>query len=109
MPAEVNPRLVFDRLFANGSGNEAGENRALRDRYHKSILDFVLEDANRLKANLGYTDRRNLDEYLAAAPELQPRIEPAEQFATALPKIQQPARVPNDSTLTTPLPYHTLG
>jgi len=96
MPAEVNPRLVFDRLFASGSGNEIGENRALRDRYHKSILDFVLEDANRLKANLGYTDRRKLDEYLAAVRELERRIERAEQFATTMPKFNEPTGVPKD-------------
>ena len=59
MPPEVDPRLVFDRLFSNGIDAETGENRAKRDLYNKSILDFVTEDANRLKAKLGYSDRHN--------------------------------------------------
>src|SRR5205085_284486 len=45
MPPEVDPRLVFDRLFGTGNKKETAENRAKRDLYHKSILDFVLDDA----------------------------------------------------------------
>ena len=96
MPAEVDPRLVFERLFSNNNPGETAENRATRDRYHKSILDFVLEDASRLKANLGYTDRRKLDEYLSAVRELEMRIERAEKFATALPDYTKPTGIPKD-------------
>ena len=74
MPPEVDPRLVFDRLFSNGLDDEAEENRAKRDLYNKSILDFVSEDASRLKSKLGYTDRPKLDEYLTAVRELEQRI-----------------------------------
>ena len=49
--------------FSSPAADESKESRAKRERYQKSILDFVLEDANRLKANLGHTDRRKLDEY----------------------------------------------
>src|SRR5256884_1749386 len=69
MPPEVDPRLVFDRLFSNGIEGESEENRAKRDLYNKSILDFVTEDASRLKSKLGYTDRHKLDEYLTARSE----------------------------------------
>src|SRR5207244_2408210 len=55
MPPEVDPRLVFERLFSNEVPGEVKENRAARMRSRKSILDFVLEDANRLKKNLGRT------------------------------------------------------
>jgi hypothetical protein len=96
MPAEVDPRLVFERLFSNNDAGETAENRATRDRHHKSILDFVLEDASRLKANLGYTDRRKLDEYLSAVRELEMRIERAEKFATALPDYTKPTGIPKD-------------
>src|SRR5580704_11027378 len=75
MPPELDPRLVFDRLFSNGSNEEIGENRAQRDLYHKSILDFVSEDANRLQSKLGYTDRHKLEEYLTAVRELEARIQ----------------------------------
>ena len=57
----------------------------------------MLEDANRLKANLGYTDRRKLDEYLSAVRDLEARIEQSEKFAAALPDYAKPkAGVPKD-------------
>jgi hypothetical protein len=96
MPPEVDPRLVFERLFSNGSRNESAESRALRNRYQKSILDFALEDANRLKGNLGYTDRHKLDEYLVSIREMEQRIEGAEKYAATLPDYQKPTGIPKD-------------
>jgi hypothetical protein len=96
MPAEADPKLVFDRLFASGAKAEIDQNRAVRERYQKSILDFVLEDANRLKADLGYTDRRKVDEYLTAVRELELRIERSEKFAAALPGAARPKGIPKD-------------
>ncbi|MBI4327139.1 MAG: DUF1552 domain-containing protein [Chloroflexi bacterium] len=96
MPPEVDPRLVFERLFSGPAAGESKESRARRERYQKSILDFVLEDANRLKANLGHTDRRKLDEYLTAVREMELRIERAEQFAAALPDYTKPTGIPKE-------------
>ncbi|MBI3192801.1 MAG: DUF1552 domain-containing protein, partial [Pedosphaera parvula] len=96
MSPEVDPRLVFERLFTNGSKAEAKENRARRNEYHKSILDFVLDDANRLKRDLGATDQRKLDEYLTAVRELETRIENAERFAAALPDYGKPTGIPKE-------------
>jgi hypothetical protein len=93
MPPEVNPRAVFERLF--GDASETPEVRAKRLAYNKSILDFVLDDTQRLKGDLGKTDRRKLDEYLDAVREIERRIEMAEhdpkQFT---PTIEKPAGVP---------------
>jgi hypothetical protein len=94
MPPEVDPRLVFDRLFGNGQSGEMAEARIKRDRYKKSVLDFALEDARKLKADLGYTDRRKLDEYLTAVRELEQRIERANNFATTLPDYNRPTGIP---------------
>jgi hypothetical protein len=94
MAPEVDPRLVFDRLFASGVAGETEENRAKRDLYNKSILDFVSEDASRLKSKLGYTDRLKLDEYLAGVRELEKRIQQAEQFAATQPDFLQPTGIP---------------
>jgi len=97
MPAEVNPRLAFDRLFTNGKKGESDESRIRRERYERSILDFVMEDANRLKAGLGPTDRHKLDEYLTAVRELELRIEQSEKFAATLPEYAKPkAGIPKD-------------
>src|SRR3989441_6117390 len=94
MPPEVDPRLVFDRLFSNGIAEETGESRAKRDLYNQSILDLVTEDASRLKSKLGYTDRHKLDEYLTAVRELEQRIRQAEKFAAAQPDFARPTGVP---------------
>ncbi len=96
MPPEVDPRQVFDRLFGAGSRTEMLQNRALREQYQKSVLDFVLEDAKRLKSNLGYTDRRKLDEYMTAVRELEQRIEQAQKFASVLPEFNKPTGIPKD-------------
>src|SRR5258705_339666 len=94
MPPEVDPRLAFDRLFSNGMEGETEENREKRDLYNKSILDFVTDDASRLKAQLGYTDRHKLDEYLSAVRELEQRIQQAEKFAASQPDFARPTGVP---------------
>lgn len=96
MPPEVSPRLVFERLFSTSIAGEADESRALRERYQQSILDFVRDDASRLKRNLGYTDRHKLDEYLTAIRELEQRIAGAKNFAATQPDFKTPKGIPQD-------------
>jgi len=59
--AEVDPRLVFERLFPRRSG-ETAEARARRQYANKSILDYALTDAQRLRSNLGSSDKQKLDD-----------------------------------------------
>jgi hypothetical protein len=75
MSKEVNPRLVFERLFTNGKGSDA--QKAREEAYKKSILDFVAEDAGSLKRSLGAADQRKLDEYLVGVREIEERIQKA--------------------------------
>lgn len=97
LPPEINPRMVFERLFAGSDTSETPASRARRLRYHKSILDFVLEDAEHLKTGLGPTDRRKLDEYLTAVRDIEKRIEAAEASPPeAAPEIEKPVGVPID-------------
>ena len=93
---EVNPRLVFERLFgAEEDGGGDPSQQAKRNRYNRSILDFVLDDAKSLKATLGPTDGRKLDEYLYGIREIEQRIERAEkEGAAAPPSIERPSGVP---------------
>lgn len=79
MTREINPRLVFERLFANSMPKEVGESQKRRELYKKSILDFVLEDANSLRSKVGGNDRQKLDEYLSAVREIEQRVEEAEK------------------------------
>jgi len=87
-PVEVDPRQVFERLFGSGCGD------ASRDRYRKSILDFVRDDADGLKRRLGKTDQRKLDEYLTSVRELELRIENAGRFAAKMPNVDRPTGIP---------------
>jgi hypothetical protein len=94
-PPEVNPRLVFERLFGASDG-ESPAARARRQQSEKSILDFVSEDTERLQRELGATDRRKLDEYLTGVREIERRIEAAEKDAPPAPPLDRPEGIPVD-------------
>ena len=48
---EVNPRIVFDRLFGGAKPSDhSGESRDQQEMYNRSILDFTRESLNRLNA-----------------------------------------------------------
>jgi hypothetical protein len=92
---EVDPRLVFERLFAGDSVGATNEARARRQKYQKSILDFVLEDARGLQGELGTADQRKLEEYLTSVREIEQRIGRAEKVSRVeLPKMAQPEGIP---------------
>lgn len=93
MPKMVNPRLVFDRLFAS----DAGADRARRDARRRSILDFVREESVTLQSDLSANDRRKLDEYFTAIRDIEGRIERASRMpAPTAPDITLPQGVPGN-------------
>jgi hypothetical protein len=94
MAKEINPGLVFDRLFANEAQGETRENRLRRELYKKSILDFVAEDAGRLRAKLGANDQRKIDEYLTSIRELELRVGQAGHGEADAHGVARPAGVP---------------
>jgi hypothetical protein len=97
-PPEINPRAVFERLFAGYGDSLDPAARERRQRYRKSILDFVAEDTRRLETAVGPTDRRKLDEYLTAVREIERRIEKAEREAKDMPAppMGMPEGIPAD-------------
>lgn len=91
LPKEVNPKLVFERLF--GSAPDA--QRAERDARQKSILDFVREDSQDLSGKLGKSDVRKLDEYLSSIRDIEARINLAEKMPPIVaPSIAAPTSIP---------------
>jgi hypothetical protein len=95
LPKEVDPRVVFERLFGYGNDAESEQSRASRARYEKSVLDFVREDAGRLKNKLGATDQRKMDEYLTGVREVEQRIAHAEKSSQReMPKYARPDGIP---------------
>jgi hypothetical protein len=95
MPPETNPRGVFERLFGSGDVSLDAATRARRALYHKSILDMVRGDTQRLVKNLGPSDRRKMDEYLSAVREIEKRIASAESTNRELqPTMEKPEGIP---------------
>ena len=91
LPKEVDPKLVFDRLF--GQSNDP--RRKERDRVRKSVLDHVLTESKSLAGGLGASDRRKLDEYFSSVREIEERIARAEKLPPApKPEFGRPAGVP---------------
>jgi len=95
---EVNPRLVFERLFGSGEKGEENQSRARRDLFNQSILDMVMEDATRLKARLGKRDQGKLDEYFQSVREIELRIQKMERLGKdmALAEAKKPTGIPPD-------------
>jgi hypothetical protein len=97
VPNEINPRLVFERLFGNGNENESAEARARRQKRRKSILDLVRDDARQLHDRLGKSDRRKLDEYLTSVREIELRVARAESGPAEAPEdFDRPAGIPRE-------------
>ncbi|MCZ6792829.1 MAG: DUF1552 domain-containing protein [Planctomycetota bacterium] len=65
---EVEPRVVFDRMFRRAGGG-----------VDRSVLDLVLGQARSLRPKLGPADRRKVDEYLDSVRSVERRIGFAEQ------------------------------
>ncbi len=93
LPAEAHPRLVFENLFGEG-GTAEERQAALRQR--ASLLDSIVDDMNRLKQQLGKSDRTKLTEYLDSIREVERRIQTAESDSkdNPLPDLDRPMGVP---------------
>ena len=84
LPMEINPRVVFERLFGGGG---TADQRLARMRTDRSLLDFVADDLRVLQRDLGQGDRRKLDEYFGNVREIERRIQRAEQVARSQPDV----------------------
>jgi len=92
LPMEINPQVVFERLFGDGA---TSEERAARRENDRSILDAVLQDAAHFKVQLGSSDRSRVDGYLEDVREIERRLEIAKKAASAAPATTVPYGVPS--------------
>jgi len=76
LPMEINPRVVFDRLFGDGA---TVEERLERIEQQRSILDAVSGQMRRLERTLGTNDRTRVAEYLDTVREIERRIQLSEK------------------------------
>jgi hypothetical protein len=96
IPYETNPRAVFERLFGDSETTDPAA-RALRTRQDRSILDFVLADAQRISRTIGARDRHKMSDYLDSVREIERRIQRAETqnlTSVTVPLLDRPDGIP---------------
>jgi hypothetical protein len=95
LPAEADPRVLFERLFGDGG---TAKDRLAEMRKNRSILDWVTEDMARLQRKVGPADRSKIDQYVDSIREVERRIQNAEQKGSEaqLPRLDRPTAVPEN-------------
>jgi len=75
------PKVIFDTLFGAdlptppmGGGGSTGVPSDISFRTRRSVLDAVLQDANRLKMSLGAADSKRIDSHMDGIRALEMRI-----------------------------------
>jgi uncharacterized protein DUF1552 len=91
LPMELNPQVVFERLFGSGTTTEQ---RAARIKQNQSILDSVLGELAGLKKDLGESDRRTVSQYTDEIREIERRIQLAAKASSVVPELDLPPGVP---------------
>ncbi len=112
-PRDVDPAVVFDRLFGGNLPADRNGQRDVRLATGKSILDAVQGEAQALSKALGAQDRQRLDEYLQSVRELETRMNtPPPMSAATCPTGTRPAaQLPYEQRIGVfyDLMYHALS
>ncbi len=91
LPMEVNPQVVFERLFGDGSNPTQ---RVARKKEDRSILDSITHDVARVRKEVGPGDRNRLDDYLEDVREIERRLQIAAKVSEEAPNTEIPVGVP---------------
>jgi hypothetical protein len=83
LPMAVNPRVTFERLFGEAG---SGSRRLANMRRKQSLLDSVVEEAQRLRRTLGPADNVILDEYLTNIRQVEQQLDRMDARAAAVPE-----------------------
>ena len=82
LPMELNPQVVFERMFGDGS---SAEQRAARRKRDRSILDSLTGSLTRIRGVVGPSDRNRLDQYAEDVREIERRLDIAMEASTVAP------------------------
>jgi hypothetical protein len=81
LPPKRDPKDIFDTLFSDvpstpgaGGSGATGVPSDIQFRTRRSVLDAVLEDANRLKMTLGAADTQRIDSHMEGIRALERRF-----------------------------------
>ncbi|HEX6996354.1 MAG TPA: DUF1552 domain-containing protein [Gammaproteobacteria bacterium] len=92
LPMELNPQVVFERMFGSGS---TPEQRAARRARNQSILDSVNDKIGKLRQEISVPDRARLDSFTENVREIERRLAiAADATQTAPEDIEVPPGIP---------------
>jgi hypothetical protein len=83
LPMELNPQVVFERMF--GSGSSTAERVARRER-NQSILDSINDKIASLRREISVPDRSRLDSFTENVREIERRLTIAASATTTAPE-----------------------
>src|SRR6185436_14834544 len=83
LPMELNPQVVFERMFGDGS---TAEQRAANRKRDQNILDSLNSSLKRLRSDISASDRERLDSYTQNVEEIQRRLKIAMQASNVAPE-----------------------
>src|SRR5438132_1612 len=90
-PMEVNPHVMFERMFGDGS---TAEERARRRQEDRSILDSLTQGLARFRVAVGASDRRRLEEYVEDIREIERRLQIAAKASATSTTMETPSGIP---------------
>lgn len=96
IPAENNPRRIFDRLFRSDRDSLQSEREALKRRI--KLVDAVVETAKSFQQQLGKSDRERMDQYLTSLNEVESRLIASERWIDVPLKKQDYSHLNLDAT-----------
>ncbi len=93
LPMEINPRVIFERMFGDGG---TAEQRKMRMEEDRSILDRIMQQVPTLQKDLNARDKSRMSDYLDNIREIERRLQVAEKqggFSMVVPDA--PVGVPD--------------
>lgn len=102
VPPITGPAELFERLFISDT-KERQARRVQENQVQASILDSVLEGANRLSRQVNQEDKDKLDEYLTSVRDVEKRLELRKRWADQ-PKPEAPFPQPANKNPVQDLP-----
>lgn len=102
VPPITGPAELFEKLFVTDS-KERRVQKAQENKLQASILDSVMEDANRLSKRVNHEDKDKLDEYFTSIRDVEKRLEVRQRWVDQ-PKPKAPFEKPADRNTVEDLP-----
>lgn len=102
VPPITGPAELFEKLFISDSKERRAE-KVEENKLQASILDSVLDDANRLSKRVNTEDKEKLDEYFTSIRDVEKRLEMRQRWVNQ-PKPDAPFEKPANRNTVEDLP-----